>query len=212
VSAFRKLEGELEQSRHDVETAYEELQSTNEELETSNEELQSTVEELQTTNEELQSTNEEMETVNEELQSTNAELETTNDELRERTAEADRASGFLSSILNGLSTGVVVVDKDFTVLMWNRAAEELWGLRSEEVRGRSLMDLDIGLPVEELKRPIGKALVDPDNSSADKVKPIFLEAVNRRGKSIHMRITLNKKPEDGSEPAGIVLWMEQEPK
>ena len=81
-SAARR--SELDRSRRELETAYEELQSTIEELETTNEELQSTNEELETTNEELQSTNEELETMNEELQSTNEELETMNDELRER--------------------------------------------------------------------------------------------------------------------------------
>jgi two-component system CheB/CheR fusion protein len=67
VSRIQELQTQLNRSRQDLETAYEELQSTNEELETTNEELQSTVEELETTNEELQSTNEELETMNEEL-------------------------------------------------------------------------------------------------------------------------------------------------
>ena len=71
---YQKLRQDLERSKQDLETTYEELQSANEELETTNEELQSTVEELETTNEELQSTNEEIETMNEELQSTNEEL------------------------------------------------------------------------------------------------------------------------------------------
>src|SRR3954454_9229940 len=76
VTRFRRLQEALQESKNEVETAYEELQATVEELETTNEELQSTNEELETTNEELQSTNEELETMNEELQSTNEELET----------------------------------------------------------------------------------------------------------------------------------------
>src|SRR4029079_9150331 len=66
VSRVQELQNQLNRSKQDLETAYEELQSSNEELETTNEELQSTVEELETTNEELQSTNEELETMNEE--------------------------------------------------------------------------------------------------------------------------------------------------
>src|SRR5262249_8778918 len=63
VTRYKRLQNAVEQSKRDVETAYEELQSTVEELETTNEELQSTNEELETTNEELQSTNEELETM-----------------------------------------------------------------------------------------------------------------------------------------------------
>jgi two-component system CheB/CheR fusion protein len=87
ASRVQHLRAELENSRRELETAYEELQSTVEELETTNEEFQSTNEELETTNEELHSTNEELETMNEELQSTNEELETINNELRDRSAE-----------------------------------------------------------------------------------------------------------------------------
>ena len=147
----QRIADEHERATRELETAYEELQSTNEELETTNEELQSTVEELETTNEELQSTNEELETMNEELQSTNEELETVNEELRRRSEELKRLNAFLESILASLRGGVVVVDPDFLILSWNRQAEDLWGLRSDEVRGRNLLNLDIGLPVERLK-------------------------------------------------------------
>src|SRR5215831_9465013 len=153
VSRYRRLQEELERSKNELETAYEELQSSNEELETTNEELQSTNEELETTNEELQSTNEELETMNEELQSTNEELETTNTELRVRSDELNTANAFLHSILTGLEVAVVVVDPKLQVLAWNHRAEDLWGLRAAEVQGRHLMNLDIGLPVEQLRQP-----------------------------------------------------------
>jgi PAS domain-containing protein len=131
----RELQMQLNRSKQDLETAYEELQSTNEELETTNEELQSTVEELETTNEELQSTNEELETMNEELQSTNEELQTINEELRQRSDDLNGANGFLESILTGVRSGVVVVDRELHVIAWNHRAEDMWGLRADEVRG-----------------------------------------------------------------------------
>src|SRR5207253_247755 len=135
VTRQHELQEELNRSRQDLETAYEELQSTNEELETTNEELQSTVEELETTNEELQSTNEELETMNEELQSTNEELQTINEELRDRSEDYTRANSFLESILTGVRSAVIVVDRELHVLAWNNRAEDLWGLRGDEVRG-----------------------------------------------------------------------------
>src|SRR5882762_7322875 len=134
VSRYHRLQEEVDRSKNELETAYEELQSSNEELETTNEELQSTNEELETTNEELQSTNEELETMNEELQSTNEELETTNTELRLRSDELNTANAFLASILTGLEMAVVVVDPKLQVLAWNHRAEDLWGLRANEVQ------------------------------------------------------------------------------
>ena len=116
-----------------------------------NEELQSTIEELETTNEELQSTNEELETMNEELQSTNEEIETVNEELRLRGEERDKLNGFLQSILGSLKSGVIVVDRDLHVQVWNARSEDLWGLRMEEVRDKNLLGLDIGLPLDRIK-------------------------------------------------------------
>ena len=124
---------ELEQSHQELETAYEELQSTNEELETTNEELQSTVEELETTNEELQSTNEELETMNEELQSTNEELQTINDELRQRGEELNAANALPAVGPDQPAGRRGGGGPRARLLAWSRHAEELWGLRLEEV-------------------------------------------------------------------------------
>ena len=147
VTRYAALQTELEGNRRDLELAYEELQSTIDELETTNEELQSANEELQTTNEELQSTNEELETMNEELQSTNEELETINDELRERTGELNQVNEFLEAILTSLGFGVAVLDAQQRVQVWNRRAEDLWGLRADEAVDNHFLSLDIGLPV-----------------------------------------------------------------
>jgi two-component system, chemotaxis family, CheB/CheR fusion protein len=139
VTRHRLVQEELESVHRELETANEELQSTNEELETMNEELQSTVEELETTNEELQSSNEELETMNEELSSSNEELQTINDELRDRTNELGQMTSYMESILTSLRAGVVVVDRDLRVRLWNGNSFEMWGLRAEEVEGRSIL-------------------------------------------------------------------------
>jgi two-component system CheB/CheR fusion protein len=204
ITHHRRLQAEVEKNRQELETAYEELQSTNEELETTNEELQSTVEELETTNEELQSTNEELETMNEELQSSNEELQTVNDELRERTDELNRAKAFLESILAGLRAAAVVVDANFHILMWNEEARALWGLRDEEVQGQSLMGLDIGLPVEQLRSPIRAVL-----SGKSRFQEVVLEATNRRGKAIRCRVTCAPLVSRGEDTQGVILLMEE---
>jgi len=206
VSRYRRLQEELERSKNELETAYEELQSSNEELETTNEELQSTNEELETTNEELQSTNEELETMNEELQSTNEELETTNTELRMRSDELNTANAFFASILTGLEVAVVVVDPKIQVLAWNHRAEDLWGLRAGEVQGRHLMNLDIGLPVEQLRQPIRAVLA----GETERIE-LSLECRNRRGKTIRCPIRCTPLTSGTGEMLGAILLIDEVP-
>src|SRR3954452_20903959 len=178
-TAYRRLQRELEQSNQELETAYEELQSTNEELETTNEELQSTVEELETTNEELQSTNEELETMNEELQSTNEELRSMNDQIQQRSDEFVQVNTHLHSMLGSLSAAVVVLNLALEVELWSDKAQELWGLRRDEVQGEPFLSLDIGLPVETLAQPIRDCL-----DSGPRGTVVLLLGVNRRGPPI----------------------------
>lgn len=178
------------------------LQRSVQELETTNEELQSAHEELETTNEELQSTNEELETINEEMQSTNEELETANLELRQRSIELNYANSFLQSILAGMRCGVVVVDKQMQVVTWNRAAENLWGLRTDEVQGQSLLSLDIGLPVEQL--PVAAILAG--QSGHDE---LMLTSTDRRGRTIQCHITCAPYLDAEGGRAGVVLMMDE---
>ncbi len=204
VSRYHDLRSDLQRSNQELETANEELQSSNEELETTNEELQSTNEELETTNEELQSTNEELETTNEELQSTNEELQTINDELRLRTLELNETNAFLSSILGSLQACVIVVDRQFEILSWNESAEDLWGLRSDEVLGESLLGLDIGLPVAKLRNPIRTCLENQQKPPNE----LSFDAMNRRGKAIQIRVRLNQLRGHDIKVRGVILYIE----
>ncbi|MCX5683995.1 MAG: PAS domain-containing protein [Planctomycetota bacterium] len=206
ATLFRSIQEELQRSKQELETTNEELQSTNEELETTNEELQSTNEELETTNEELQSTNEEMETMNEELQSTNEELQTMNSELLQRTDALHDTNAFLQSVLAGLRAGVIAVNRDLNILAWNARATDLWGLTAEEVIGRPLLGLDIGLPVEELKKPIHAIL-----SAAVDIKEISLAATTRRGKAITCNVTCTPRIGPAGDRQGVILLMEKAP-
>jgi two-component system CheB/CheR fusion protein len=202
VTATRRLQDELQRTNVELESAYEELQSANEELETTNEELQSSSEELETTNEELHSTNEELETMNEELQSANEELQTMNEELRQRSEELNDVNSFLESILASFRGAVVVLDRDLLVMIWNHRAEELWGLREDEARGKHFFNLDIGLPVEQLRQSIRAG------QAGDARPPeVVVEAVNRRGKAF--RCCVNCAPLLGTsrETRGVILLM-----
>jgi two-component system CheB/CheR fusion protein len=160
-------------------------------------------EELDTAHEELQSTNEELETTNEELQSGNEELETMNEEMRIRTAELDEARTFLEGVLSSVAAGVVVLDADLRVRSWNKGAEELWGLRAEEVRNQPFFQLDFGLPTGEVRGIVNEWL-----ASGRRTGPVQVAAINRIGRSI--TCTVNCSPLKGNgDGEGAVLLMEE---
>ena len=189
TSVTTRLQVEVKRNREDLDTAHEELQSTNEELETTNEELQSSIEELETTNEELQSGNEELETMNEEM--------------RVRTHELDEARTFLEGVLASVAAGVVVLDSDLLVRSWNKGAEELWGLRADEVRQQPFFNLIFGLPTGEVRDLVHQCL-----TSGRRAGTIQVAAKNRIGRSITCTVTCSPlKNTDDNE--GTVLLMEE---
>lgn len=202
----RQLQTELARAHERLEAAYEELQSANEELETTNEELHSTVEELETTNEELQSSNEEQETMNDELQSTNEQLSDLNRRLEQGSLDLEQANGYLRAILASLTSAVVVMDRDLQVRVWNEKAEDLWGLRSDEAIGRPFLELDIGLPVGELREPLRHGLEHGNGG-----EELAVDGVNRRGRPMrfHVRSTPLRGPR-GAE--GMILLLEGHPR
>jgi two-component system CheB/CheR fusion protein len=207
TSVVTRLQLEVKRNREDLDTAHEELQSTNEELETTNEELQSSIEELETTNEELQSTNEELETTNEELQSGNEELETMNEEMRVRTSELDEARTFLEGVLSSVAAGVVVLDGELLVRSWNKGAEELWGLRADEVRNQPFFGLDFGLPTAEVRDIVQQCL-----ESGKRAGPVQIGAINRIGRTITCMVVcspLKANSDNDKDRDGAVLLMEE---
>ena len=206
VTRYRRVRDELAYANTELERAYEELQSLNEELETTNEELQSTNEELETTNEELQSTNEELETMNEELQSTNDELQVINAELRGRTEELNRTNGFLGAVLRSLGSAVIVLTEDLRVRVWSPGAEDLWGLRPEEAESRDVLSLDIGLPAAEIAPWLRGVLAGADGSGTS---VIDLSALNRRGKTVKLRVAASPMRSEEGTISGLILVIDQ---
>ena len=143
--------------------------------------------------------------MNEELQSTNEELETMNDELRDRTDESLRTTAYLTAVLGSIRQPVVVVDGDLRVTAWNPAATELLGLREEEVVGEHVLDLDIGLPFNEIRTPVRSVLAGEETA--------FLELTghDRRGRALAVSATF--APLRGSDRglAGVIVVLSAEP-
>ena len=108
----------------------------------------------------------------------------------------------MESILTSLKMGMTVLDSRLSIQLWNNRMIELWGLRVEEVRDRFFFDLDIGLPVEQLRGMIRSCQAEEND-----YHELTLKAIDRRGKSIDCRVicTPLKMKE---QPQGLILLME----
>ncbi len=120
-----------------------------------------------------------------------------------RSGELDTANTFIETILTSLRAAVVVLGKDLKVQIWNRQAQELWGLRREETVGEHFLNLDIGLPLEQLRPMIRRTLAGEPGPHG-----VAVPAVNRRGRTISVRIFGAPLHHSGEEPGGVILLMD----
>ena len=89
--------------------------------------------------------------------------------------------------------------------MWSRQAEELWGLRSAEAVGEHFLNLDIGLPLD-LLRPLIRQTLGTETG----LQELGVSAVNRRGRTIAVRVFASPLRDGDGGTAGVILMMEQE--
>lgn len=134
---IKQLEEELAASHEDALELAHEQEGFIEELQTANEEVVSSNEELQTVNEELETSKEELESSNEELITTNQELQTRNDLLSE-------SYDYSNAIISTLHEPLLVLDKDFCIKTSNDSFFRTFGIKKEEMEGRTLFDLEDG--------------------------------------------------------------------
>ena len=113
-------------------------------------------------------------------------------------------------LLTSVRMGVVVVDAQMRVQIWNGQSEDLWGLRAEEVIGEPFLDLDIGLPVERLAEVIRGCI-----AGGESYGEMVLESVNRRGRHIRCRVMCSPLVRAGTASGavrqGAILLMEKVP-
>lgn len=125
-----------------------------------------------------------------------------NDELNERGLDLNESNAFLEAVLGSLQPGVVVVDRDLLISAWNEGARELWGVRQDEVVGKNLLNLDIGLPLEEMRTQLRDTLTNAIGQQ------VTLPAVNRRGREIRCRVSLMPLLAGDGEARGVIMLMQ----
>src|SRR5262249_16097290 len=135
----------------------------------------------------------------------NDELHAVNDAVQQRGRELDRVNTQLQSILGALQLGVVVLDGNLRVQLWNQWSENCWGLRSEEVAETHFLGLDIGLPVGQLRIPLRRWLDGGERGTME------LAARDRRGRDFRCQVEWMpfEAPEmDGDAGHGVILLMD----
>ncbi|MFH1567166.1 MAG: PAS domain S-box protein, partial [Gemmatimonadota bacterium] len=80
----------------------------------------------------------------------NVKLEETNRELRKSLEEKDRVSNYLNNILESMSGGVLVLNLEGEITLFNQAAEEITGWSQDEALGRRYREVMGGQPGEAL--------------------------------------------------------------
>ena len=145
LSRTAELEGELDATRK-------ELQSAIHELEISNEEQRAINQEAMSANEEFQSTNEELMTSREELQSLNEELTALNSQLQETLESQRSTSNDLQNILDSSGVATLFLDGDLNIRFFTPAAKSLF----------RVIATDIGRPLADLARRINDILLLAD--------------------------------------------------
>jgi two-component system CheB/CheR fusion protein len=77
-------------------------------------------------------------------------------------------------------------------------------LRADEVEGQNLLNLDLGLPLADLREPLREVL----RNGKDRTE-LVLDATNRRGRPIQCRIVAMPLSVDGGDVSGAILLMEE---
>ncbi len=117
--------------------------------------------------------------------------------------EAGARDAFIRSVVEGLREGVVALDRDGRVLVWNRALERRCGLAAEHVLGRRLAEVDPGFA----RAPLAEALTRLLEGAADQFTLDGLEQTTPRGATMTLNVKGNLLRRAG-RPAGAIRVIE----
>ena len=87
-----------------------------------------------------------------------------------------------------------------------REALKIAGVQGDEVHGKSLLNLDIGLPIQQMRDAIRACI-----AGTSQFEETVLEATNRRGKKIRCRVSIRPLTGRGRSRGAMLLIDEVEP-
>ena len=75
------------------------------------------------------------------LERVNKELEIKNRQLNESLQEKERLENYLRSILESMNSGIIAVDLDGNITMFNKSAQNFWGIPASEAIGKKYQEV-----------------------------------------------------------------------
>jgi two-component system CheB/CheR fusion protein len=122
-----------------------------------------------------------------------------------RTLAITELNDFMQSILNSLDAAVIVVSSELLVQVWSQQAEDLWGLREQETIGQHLLNLDSGLPTAKLHSWLRSVITGHETG----VYGQHLQAINRRGRTVDLRVTVTAMKSRSNPVSGALILFEE---
>jgi len=89
------------------------------------------------------------------------------------------------------------------VRAWNAKAEDLWGVRANEVHGKSIFNFNNAPTTEKMTTTLRACLAEEKHD-----ENTVLDATDRRGNAIHCRVTCRSFVAAPGE-RGVILFMEE---
>lgn len=116
------------------------------------------------------------------------------------------------SIINNLHDGVYYVDKNRTILFWNKAAEEITGYAAEEIVGKQCQDSqlnhidDEGRPLCIIGCPLFATIID----GKQRLDNVFVR--HKQGYRIPITVNITPLYEEGEIAGAIEVFTQNSPK
>lgn len=108
----------------------------------------------------------------------------------------------MADIINFLPDAAVVIDKDGIVIAWNKAIEELTGLKAENIIGKG--DYEYGVPFYGEKRPI---FIDLIGKPLDEIASLGYTSITKEGDTLFAEVPVKL---NGKETE-TYLWLKASP-
>jgi PAS domain S-box-containing protein len=108
----------------------------------------------------------------------------------------------MSDIINFLPDATVVIDKDGVVIAWNKAIEELTGLRAENIIGKG--DYEYALPFYGKRKPI---FIDLIGKPLDEIASLGYTSLTKEGDTLFAEVPVKL---NGKETE-TYLWLKASP-
>lgn len=110
---------------------------------------------------------------------------------------ADREKN-LRDIIENAPDGVIVIDKESTIILWNPKSEEIFGWKNEEVTGKKITDIIIPPALREAHRNgMDRFLTSRETKILNRT--VEVPAINKNGSEFYISLTVSYSTQNGKD-------------